>query len=423
MPQWNAESGYSGPLLDLLDELLENYHPKVCQLIRADEWIRRQIDLECGPIPFRHISTIRERISRPGPPKPRYYYKADGLPFDAIATDNEATSSVYHEVLSDRLDSRQSILEACQSFLCVGIKRKSTPSPEAETFKRYGIKTGMYKGADRMACKGLKLCHIHDAAKSLPGASIREQLKLGAYRTLCPINVVPFPLSNSGSKFRYSHRINGEVVGDLGECPSVLLAFEARLHDRFKAAGHEPEFRRRLKRVRNECAPRQRIEQYSSMIDQFMAAHLEIVPREDRHPQDHHSSAAIARKASDEPMLPAARKDSDSDVGSTTEIVRVFEVKETSAGRFHLSGFGVKCGGTDRNDSFVFVVRDRYGREVARSLKVTCRQLLIAERSRGDYDANRFSRTDFFKRDAGGRPIPYATIARRCRWTFRRRKT
>ena len=111
MPEWNAESGYSGRLFDLLDELLENYHPKVCQLIRADEWIRGQIDSKHGPIPFRHISAIREQIGRPGPLKPRYYYKADGLPCDAIATDNEATSSVYHEVFSERLDTGKSILE------------------------------------------------------------------------------------------------------------------------------------------------------------------------------------------------------------------------------------------------------------------------------------------------------------------------
>lgn len=126
-------------------------------------------------------------------------------------------------------------------------------------------------------------------------------------------------------------------------------------------------------------------------------------------------------KAPDElaPQAPPARNESSSVEGSIAEVVREFEVVETSTGRFHLAGFGVNCGGTDRNESFVFVVRDRYGREMARSLPATARQLLIAERGRREYDANRFHQTDFFKRAADGRPVPDSAVARRCRWTFR----
>ena len=42
-------------------------------------------------------------------------------------------------------------------------------------------------------------------------------------------------------------------------------------------------------------------------------------------------------------------------------MMREFEVRETRNGWFHLTNFGVECGGTDRNESFIFVVRDRRG--------------------------------------------------------------
>ncbi|MCY4384586.1 MAG: hypothetical protein OXE44_15725 [Nitrospinae bacterium] len=102
-------------------------------------------------------------------------------------------------------------------------------------------------------------------------------------------------------------------------------------------------------------------------------------------------------------------------------MMREFEVRETRNGRFHLSNFGVRCGGTDRNESFIFVVRDRHGNEVARSSPTTARELSIAERGTRDYDANRYHLTDFFKMDAG--PVPHSALARRLQWTFRRRKT
>ena len=104
-------------------------------------------------------------------------------------------------------------------------------------------------------------------------------------------------------------------------------------------------------------------------------------------------------------------------------MIREFEVKETRNGRFHLTNFGVKCGGTDRNESFIFVVRDRHGYEVARSLPTTTRQLSIAERGTRDYDANRYHLTDFFKIDVRRGPVPHSALARRLQWTFRRKKT
>lgn len=100
-------------------------------------------------------------------------------------------------------------------------------------------------------------------------------------------------------------------------------------------------------------------------------------------------------------------------------MVREFEVRETQNGRFHLSGFGVGCGGADRNESFIFVVRDRHGCEVARSLPTTARQLSITERGTQDYDADNYHLTDFFSRG----PVPHAALARRLQWTFPRRKT
>ena len=98
-------------------------------------------------------------------------------------------------------------------------------------------------------------------------------------------------------------------------------------------------------------------------------------------------------------------------------MMREFEVRETPTGRFHLTDFGVECGGTSRDESFIFVVRDQHGCEVAHSLPATARQLSIAERGTRDYDANRFHQTDFFKKDAGGVPVPHSAIARRAQWT------
>ena len=145
MALWSTKEGYSGPLLDLVDDLLDRYHPRPWQLIQADGWIRKQIDSGRGPIPFRHLAAIRNGIERPGPVKPRYYYETDGLPFDAIATDNQATSSLYQEVLAGRLDTRKSMLQACQTFLCVGILGRSTPQREQESFERHGVKTKRYR--------------------------------------------------------------------------------------------------------------------------------------------------------------------------------------------------------------------------------------------------------------------------------------
>ena len=84
--------------------------------------------------------------------------------------------------------------------------------------------------------------------------------------------------------------------------------------------------------------------------------------------------AQPSSKTPDE-LAPHARNEGSSVEASTAEVVREFEVVETLTGRFHLAGFGVNCGGTDRNESFVFVVRDRYGREVARCFPTTARQL------------------------------------------------
>ena len=138
-------------------------------------------------------------------------------------------------------------------------------------------------------------------------------------------------------------------------------------------------------------------------------------------PEQRHTSAAIGREALDELIRPEAKNDPGPNAGSTAGVVREFEVRETSTGRFHLVGFGAEYGGTDRDESFIFVVRDRQGCEVARSLPYTARQLSIAERGRRDYDADRFHQSDFFKRDAGGGPIAHSAIARRARWTFRPR--
>ena len=102
---------------------------------------------------------------------------------------------------------------------------------------------------------------------------------------------------------------------------------------------------------------------------------------------------------------------------------REFEIRENPAGRFHLTRFGVNYGGTDRNERFVIVVRDRHGNEIARSLPTTARQLSIAERGRQDYDANCFHQTDFFAWDDDAqRAVPRSAIARRARWIRDRRE-
>ena len=94
---------------------------------------------------------------------------------------------------------------------------------------------------------------------------------------------------------------------------------------------------------------------------------------------------------------------------------REFVVKETSSGRFHLAGFGVTCGGMDRATPFVLVVQDQRGREIGRSHPTTAQELGIAERGRGDYDLDKFHRTDFLK-VVGGRLVPSAQ-ARRAAWS------
>lgn len=88
-------------------------------------------------------------------------------------------------------------------------------------------------------------------------------------------------------------------------------------------------------------------------------------------------------------------------------------VRENGEGRFHLQGFGAALGGPERAHPITFSVRARDGSEIARSRVTTAIDIAIAQRSQGDYDANRFRITDFVVLDEDQNVVPRAAAAKR----------
>jgi hypothetical protein len=94
-------------------------------------------------------------------------------------------------------------------------------------------------------------------------------------------------------------------------------------------------------------------------------------------------------------------------------------VRETDTGRFHLAQFGQSIGGPNRDKPFRFEVFSADGELLAQSGKVTAKELGIAERGRGDYDADRYHQTDFLIWEEGERLVPHRAPAKRVpKWIF-----
>jgi hypothetical protein len=80
---------------------------------------------------------------------------------------------------------------------------------------------------------------------------------------------------------------------------------------------------------------------------------------------------------------------------------RLFEIRETTNGRFHISKFGADIAGSKRDLPVRFTVVSINGTVLLESENCTAKQLKIAERSRVDYDNNHYHYTDIVSWNSG----------------------
>jgi hypothetical protein len=82
-------------------------------------------------------------------------------------------------------------------------------------------------------------------------------------------------------------------------------------------------------------------------------------------------------------------------------ISRLFEIRETTNGRFHISKFGADIGGSKRDIPLRFVVISKNGTILLESESCTAKELKIAENSRVDYNNNLYHYTDVVSWNSG----------------------
>lgn len=95
----------------------------------------------------------------------------------------------------------------------------------------------------------------------------------------------------------------------------------------------------------------------------------------------------------------------------------VFKIYENENGNIHLSDFGIKIGGANRENPFVIKVFDRRGKEIATSEIVTAKILGIAEGGKIDYNKNKYRQSHFFRETGSGFKAA-SPIAKRITWQY-----
>ena len=126
---WDKNLGYKGPLVPLLENLFEKYFPKKESIENAHSWLINQINSQKGPFPIRHIKNcINKNISLY--PKVNYFEKNDfpDLPFDIIASDNEACASFFAYLRSgDKKLFNGTVLDALKmKYISIGLFKNTT---------------------------------------------------------------------------------------------------------------------------------------------------------------------------------------------------------------------------------------------------------------------------------------------------------
>lgn len=391
---WNPDSGYAGSLLDLLEDLFAGYYPDLKKASDTQDWLINQLNLEVGPFVYRHSSDIRNMVNRPGRNKPRYYFSTDfqDIPFDIIASDNEANSSLFSSLLGPNpVNYKQlTILEALQGPIKVGILRNdSCELVERDAFSQKSIQTTMNNHVHRPALSNLQLDHIIDAGQNMNLPFGADQLKQRCFRLLTPLNVFPFP-----SQKEYDHQMqSAPAPSGIGGTPEGQTAFQYFLFQKYFDAGFQNTLSEYYKQFGQAMPDINRVRR---QVAQLANVRIEIHPNQG-------------------PRIPHASQ-------TTPQVVQepggqsIFEIKETTSGRFHLNGFGVTFGGPNRNIPVTFVVIDSTGKILLRSKPTTAKDLGIAARLRGDYDADKFRSSDIVVRDSAGNIVPGNALGRRIPW-------
>jgi len=250
---WRADQGYvQVSLCEFVRAMLAHY-PHPSRAVAADEWLWQEVNRPGATLLVRHSATPVTR-DLPKFSDCAARYSPDGVDF--LTTDDEGPVSLYDKV-EDHPWSAESLLSLLQrSVLVTGtVKvRKSHPAPEQRKqeiraqLTALCIRPRMASGS-RLRQHALKLSHLASAnggigREGLSFTSCAEEVRLRAYRTMSPLNMVPTPQPG-----RYHHQLlsAGKLghffleQGDVGETPSILKALLAGLYLRFRELGRPEE--------------------------------------------------------------------------------------------------------------------------------------------------------------------------------------
>ena len=236
---WDSKEGFRGRLEELFEVLFSDYYPNLDLVIKTHKWILKESTKDLFVL--RHNKYIRDKFPElpKSPNKPRVYEKEGKV---IIASDNEATACIYTLLLNKNIDFLKTDLKKNlqQNTIRCGIIREETPDRDKLLFNQLGIKGGMNNYSKKIANWGLKLCHIHDAAKC-DEDDFSENIKFRMIISLSPLNIFPFPYwKNKKTKFKYTHtlRKNNEFIienKELGEQAIIQEHFLYFLKKKYEA--------------------------------------------------------------------------------------------------------------------------------------------------------------------------------------------
>jgi hypothetical protein len=324
------------------------------------------------------------------------------VPFDVIASDNEANASFYSSLLGGKPFNVQNmtILQALQGLIKVGILRAGEcPNIERSAFRHNSIQTTMNNSPLRPALENLQLDHIFDAAQNFSAPFGQAQLKERCFRLLSPLNVFPFPSSR-----KYLHYLdNTQTPHGVGGTPQGQNAFRDFLFIKYSENKHAKVLTDYYAQVN------QPIPQYAEVkarVALLSNIHVSISPK-NTHAQATKSvpNQTIRRRLLTRPPQNTQQSRS-----------VVFEITESANGAFHLQGFGTLTGGPNRDIPVSFVVRDRNNQILKSSDPRTARDLGIAANGRVHYDADKYFSSNIVIRNPKGQIVPNNALGRRIPW-------
>lgn len=170
---------WKGSLLELFEECF-NFGPSDNQIIKADEWIHKQLNNPENVFPIRKYAEhgLRGEV-----------FENDNKKY--LAVDNEPLASLFKIWKDNSFECDKSIADLLNdNSVKASWKCDYNPKPE---YKFGGVKTSFRD-------VGLKLAHIEDAGKL--NANVEIDIKVRYLRTLLPSNIFLFP----------SHRISTITV-------------------------------------------------------------------------------------------------------------------------------------------------------------------------------------------------------------------